>query len=229
MDQRIATQVQKALNTSNVYQPPSQWRAWLAQIVLGLEHLHLTVRMLVRDIKPQNVVHSADGLVAKLADFGMSKMTEASTGRFSFAPRMPPGSPHFVAPEVLLGNGYDRRADYYSLGVLTWVLSTGGLKSYAPEPVPPCADFKDIEDLATNWKLLKECVDDPANTDARPVPDDILREFILTLTDRSPAHNEIDHEWIHAHPLFQGVNLPARGSGVADVELWLKTLQNNKA
>ncbi|CAE8664340.1 unnamed protein product [Polarella glacialis] len=106
---------------------------WLAQIFLGLEHMHLEMDTLLRDLKPENVVLSASGC-AKLTDFGFGRFGVESSGCWSFG--MPSGSPGYVSPEVLHRESYDSRADLYSFGVLAWVMLTGGV-TIGSEPVPP--------------------------------------------------------------------------------------------
>merc|ERR1712176_769536 len=105
---------------------------------LALEHLHLTQPcMLVRDVKPANVVLTENQRIAKLTDFGMSRQGDYSNGTFSFSNTLPPGTPDYVAPEVVAGQPYNYSADLYSFGVLVWVLLTGGLLIHKNTPAPP--------------------------------------------------------------------------------------------
>lgn len=70
-----------------------------------------------RDIKPQNIVISSEG-VAKLCDFGWSAVVETSRktycGTFDYAP-----------PEILERKNYDTSVDIWCIGVLTYELLTG--------------------------------------------------------------------------------------------------------
>jgi serine/threonine protein kinase len=74
-----------------------------------------------RDISPSNLFVTYDGQV-KLMDFGIAKArdsgTETRVGIFK-------GKPAYMAPEQVLGQGVDRRADIYSVGVVLWELITG--------------------------------------------------------------------------------------------------------
>ncbi|RMG12339.1 MAG: FHA domain-containing protein [Planctomycetota bacterium] len=63
-----------------------------------------------RDIKPDNLMIGADGVV-KISDLGLAT--------FSTRPEQVSGSPHYIAPEQALGREIDHRADLYALGV-TW-------------------------------------------------------------------------------------------------------------
>lgn len=76
-----------------------------------------------RDVKPDNLVMSADGLV-KLVDLGLAKSVadEANltqTGVVS-------GTPHYISPEQIAGlRDVDGRADIYSLGATLFHMVTG--------------------------------------------------------------------------------------------------------
>ncbi|XP_052760057.1 mitogen-activated protein kinase kinase kinase 3-like [Mya arenaria] len=85
------------------------------QILEGLEYLHDN-SILHRDIKGANILRDNSGKI-KLADFGSSKrlktIVECSgiekTNSFV-------GTAHWMAPEVIKGENYDRKADIWSVG-----------------------------------------------------------------------------------------------------------------
>jgi len=103
----------------------------LARQVLGaLGHVH--GRGLVhRDVKPGNVLvrRGPRALCAKLTDFGL-----ASAAGSAERPGCISGSLPYVAPEVLLGEPVDGRADLYGLGLLLYVLASGTLPMGADAP-----------------------------------------------------------------------------------------------
>jgi hypothetical protein len=73
-----------------------------------------------RDIKPGNILITADGH-AKIADFGIAKLNLA---HFTIPGRVI-GTPAYMAPEQLSGEGADGRSDLFSLGVILYLLVTG--------------------------------------------------------------------------------------------------------
>ena len=76
--------------------------------------------MVYRDLKPENVLIDIDGHI-KLADFGLSKVMENKNMKTnSFC-----GSPEYMSPEMLLGNGHSYSVDYYSLGAILFEMLTG--------------------------------------------------------------------------------------------------------
>ena len=91
-------------------------RAFL-QSCRGLQALH--ERSLVHfDIKPANVF--LKGGVARLGDYGLSKLVTHSRGSLS----MGRGTPYYMAPEMLKRRG-DARSDIYSLGVMLYEILCG--------------------------------------------------------------------------------------------------------
>lgn len=78
------------------------------------------LRIVHRDVTPQNVMLTRDG-VAKLMDFGVAstaarKDTEAGAVRGTFA---------YMAPEQIRARPLDKRADVFALGVILYELTTG--------------------------------------------------------------------------------------------------------
>jgi len=81
-----------------------------------------------RDLKPENVLRLADGRV-KMLDFGLARL-EGEARRLQSATRLTlpglvAGTPGYMAPEQLLGDDVDGRADQFALGVLLAELASG--------------------------------------------------------------------------------------------------------
>ena len=85
-----------------------------------------------RDVKPQNVlVEDATGS-AKLADFGIAKVTSDSADVTATGAAM--GTPAYMSPEQIDGATLDGRSDIFSLGVLAWEM-LAGQRPWAGEPL----------------------------------------------------------------------------------------------
>lgn len=79
-----------------------------------------------RDIKPDNIMLRRDHYV-KVLDFGLAKLTDPGGGasHFETQPGTLPGSVRYVAPERLLGEAADPRADLFSLGIVMYEMLAG--------------------------------------------------------------------------------------------------------
>ena len=102
----------------------------LLQTINGLETVH-GQNIIHRDLKPANIFFTNDSLI-KLLDFGLVKMLDYTT--LTIRPGQPIGTPLYIAPEILLARTVDYRADFYSLGVLIYYLTTNEYPFYADTP-----------------------------------------------------------------------------------------------
>uniref|UniRef100_A0A3B3CKV7 Mitogen-activated protein kinase kinase kinase 3 n=1 Tax=Oryzias melastigma TaxID=30732 RepID=A0A3B3CKV7_ORYME len=88
-------------------------RKYTRQILEGMSYLHSNM-IVHRDIKGANILRDSAGNV-KLGDFGASKRLQticmSGTGIRSVT-----GTPYWMSPEVISGEGYGRKADVWSLG-----------------------------------------------------------------------------------------------------------------
>ena len=92
------------------------------QVLSALEHAH-RAGIVHRDVKPANVMVTDEGGI-KIMDFGIARVLGAEQktvdGRLM-------GTPAYMAPEQVLGEELDGRADLYSVGVLLYRLLSGTL------------------------------------------------------------------------------------------------------
>ncbi|KAG7402360.1 hypothetical protein PHYBOEH_000068 [Phytophthora boehmeriae] len=93
-------------------------RFYLAEMILALEHLH-GHDIIHRDLKPENILISAEGHI-KLTDFGLAKEYVEGQEMLTMC-----GTKEYMAPEMLLGKGYDSAVDWWSLGALAYEMLTG--------------------------------------------------------------------------------------------------------
>lgn len=93
---------------------------YMAEMVLALDHLHRTVGVIYRDLKPENCMLDAEGHLL-LTDFGLSKVSlDEDNPCRSFL-----GTVEYMAPEVVQGREYGAAVDWWSLGALGYDLLTG--------------------------------------------------------------------------------------------------------
>jgi putative methionine-R-sulfoxide reductase with GAF domain len=85
----------------------------------GLAAAH-RIGVLHRDLKPENVMVADDGK-PRLMDFGIA----VETGGFVPSGETVPGTPQFLAPELLQGESPSVRTDVYAMGVVLYEMFTG--------------------------------------------------------------------------------------------------------
>ncbi len=73
-----------------------------------------------RDIKPANVLLGRDGSI-KVSDFGIAGFLSLASGE----PGNPVGTPGFLPPEALRGEGQEEAGDLFSLGVVMYTCLAG--------------------------------------------------------------------------------------------------------
>lgn len=91
--------------------------SYFRQMSEGLQHMH-DLRMMHRDIKPANLFITGSGVV-KLGDMGLGRqLSEESVAAFSKV-----GTPLYMSPELLKGDGYDLKSDIWSLGCVLYEMA----------------------------------------------------------------------------------------------------------
>ncbi|MGE0359433.1 MAG: protein kinase [Vicinamibacterales bacterium] len=91
----------------------------LLQVCAGVAHAHRNL-IVHCDIKPENILVTADGVV-KLLDFGIARLLDPDGA----VTRLRPATPAYASPEQLGGGPITTSSDVYSLGVLAYVVLTG--------------------------------------------------------------------------------------------------------
>jgi tRNA A-37 threonylcarbamoyl transferase component Bud32 len=122
-----------------------------------------------RDVKPANILLSADGRVL-VADFGIAKAAEGND--LTSAGAMV-GTAKYLAPEQVEGGAIDGRADLYALGVVLYEALTG---------VPP---FAEETDTATALARLHRYPTEPRQI--RPEIPVAVEAVVMRAMSRAPA------------------------------------------
>ena len=94
----------------------------IADACRGLVAAH-TKGLIHRDIKPDNIMITADG-TAKISDFGLAKIQDSAAPTLTQINQVL-GTPHYMSPEQCRSSAVDARSDLYSLGATYFDLLTG--------------------------------------------------------------------------------------------------------
>lgn len=118
-------------------------RFYFAETVLAVEYLH-SYGIVHRDLKPDNLLITALGHI-KLTDFGLSKMglmslatnlyegyIDSETRQFS--DKQVYGTPEYIAPEVILRQGYGKPVDWWSMGIILYEFLVGCVPFFGETP-----------------------------------------------------------------------------------------------
>ncbi|RXM32583.1 Mitogen-activated protein kinase kinase kinase 3 [Acipenser ruthenus] len=159
-------------------------RKYTRQILEGMSYLHSNM-IVHRDIKGANILRDSAGNV-KLGDFGASKRLQticmSGTGIRSVT-----GTPYWMSPEVISGEGYGRKADVWSLGCTVVEMLT---------EKPPWAEF---EAMAAIFKIATQ----PTNPQLPSHISDHCRDFLKRIFVE--AKHRPSAEELLRHPISQTV------------------------
>ncbi len=108
--------------------PPARALHFVRQICRSLGEAH-AAGLIHRDIKPANVYVCRMGLeydFVKVLDFGLVRQENPEHGATMLTRDAGIlGTPAYMAPEAIVGNDVDRRADVYAVGCVAYFLLTG--------------------------------------------------------------------------------------------------------
>lgn len=161
-------------------------RFYTAELLCALECLH-GFNVIYRDLKPENILLDYQGHIA-LCDFGLCKLDmkdEDRTNTFC-------GTPEYLAPELLLGAGYNKTVDWWTLGVLLYEMLTG---------LPP---FYDENTNEMYRKILGEPLHFPGHEVVPPAAKDLLTKLLNRDPEQRLGANGSAE--IKAHPFFHAID-----------------------
>jgi tetratricopeptide (TPR) repeat protein len=145
------------------------------QIAEGLAEAH-KLGVVHRDLKPSNVMIDSEGS-AKIMDFGIAR-SMAGAGMTAEGSMI--GTPEYMSPEQVEGQGTDGRSDLYSLGVILYEMVTG--------QVP----FEGDTPLSVAFKHRNENPQDPRKINPQ-IPDGLGRLILRCLEkERSKRYQTAD-------------------------------------
>ncbi|ODT68333.1 hypothetical protein ABS71_09880 [bacterium SCN 62-11] len=109
---------------------PSRLRALLLDLCGALEYAH-QAGVIHRDLKPSNILLRPNGSPV-IADFGLARSAHYETITKTETTL---GTPTYMPPEQITGEGSDPRSDLYSLGCMSYWLWMGKLPFLGADPI----------------------------------------------------------------------------------------------
>ncbi|XP_061865615.1 serine/threonine-protein kinase ULK1 isoform X2 [Colius striatus] len=163
-------------------------RLFLQQIAGAMKMLH-SKGIIHRDLKPQNILLSYSGgrksnpnnIRIKIADFGFARYLQNNMMAATLC-----GSPMYMAPEVIMSQHYDAKADLWSIGTIIYQCLTGKAPFQASSP-------QDLRLFYEKNKMLMPNI--PRETSSH------LRQLLLGLLQRNHKDRMDFDEFFH-HPFL---------------------------
>ena len=161
-------------------------RFYSAQIGLALHYLH-EKGIIYRDLKPENILMDDQGYL-RLADFGMAKKLKGNEKATSFC-----GTPEYLAPEIITGEGHNKAADWWSFGILIYEMLCG---------LPPFY----VENLEKMYELIKTAqVKFPKKINISEDAKDLIKKLLMKKPSQRMGYKTGLTE-IRQHPFFATVD-----------------------
>lgn len=161
-------------------------RKYTRQILEGTAYLH-DHHIVHRDIKGANVLRSSGNV--KLADFGASTRLQTIHSHIT-GMKTVTGTPYWMSPEIINGEGYGRRADVWSIGCTVVEMLT---------TKPPWADY---EAMAAIFKIATQetepSLPQSVSQDARNF---LSLCFKKILANRPSAAELLRHNFVRTAPM----------------------------
>ena len=162
--------------------PTKHARMYLAELVLALEYLHEN-NIVYRDLKPENILIDANGYL-KMTDFGFAKKLKPDEKTFTLC-----GTPEYLAPEIIQGQGHSYTVDWWALGILLFEMLAGS------------APFVDSSAFGIYQRILQGRIEYPRDMDHRAK--DLIRKLLtFDCTKRLGSRPED----VRGHKFFRNLN-----------------------
>ncbi|KAL2090132.1 hypothetical protein ACEWY4_014820 [Coilia grayii] len=182
--------------------PVDMTRMYFAETVLALEYLH-NYGIVHRDLKPDNLLITSMGHI-KLTDFGLSKVglmnmtTNLYEGHMEkdtreFVDKQVCGTPEYIAPEVILRQGYGKPVDWWAMGVILYEFLVGCVPFFGDTP-------EELFGQVVSDEIIWPDGDDALPVDAQDLITRLLRQSPLERLGTGGAAE------VKQHPFFSGLD-----------------------
>ena len=160
----------------------------------ALDHAHAK-GIIHRDMKPENVMITGDRTL-KLMDFGLARSSAPSLTD----DRAIMGTLRYMAPEMILGEDLDGRADLYALGVMLYELTTGQIP------------FDDSSPVSILYQHLYDAVVPPRvkNSEIPPALDHLIVRLLAKKPENRPTSAAEVLEILERLKALERYDLPRR-------------------
>ena len=177
--------------------PEHQARTLLAELCLGLVHLHAR-GFLHLDLKIENVMFDGDGHI-KIVDFGLAMEIDPLNDDARGVPLETAGSLIYMAPELLRKSMVAGRfSDWWSVGVIAHEVLTGA---------SPWSTLTDASQIRKDIRTLEVCAPEEASPEAGHFVRSLLEK------DRACRLGTADDLEVLEHQFFNGVDWNAMEKG----------------
>jgi len=191
----------------------------LHQIASGVKYMH-KMGIVHRDLKPENILCVERNSIkkVKIADFGVSKVvSKKQKAADKKMMKTVVGTLSYTAPEILRGKGYDHTVDYWSIGVIMFILLCGYPPFYGDDNAEISnAILKDeLEFEEEDWEHVPQetravCAGLLQKDPAKRLGTDALLRLVFKTTSKNDAwklsrkkfKSHVIERKMHTHSLF---------------------------